>query len=601
MSARRTRRTAVAWIAGLLLGASLPQETLGQAAPSRAAATGGAGDAATADWLASTATPGRHGGRLVTALRAEPRTWNPVLAVDNPSRDIIRRIHADLATIDRETQATELALARAIERSPDGRRMTIRLRRGIRFSDGDPFDADDVVFSFAVYQDARVDSPQRDLLTVHGQPIGVRKLDTHTVELAFAAPYGPAERLFDSVAMLPSHLLEPAYRAGTLAKTWTLGSDPSTMAGLGPFRLARFTPGQSIVLERNPHYWKRDRAGGVLPYLDQLVFVFAPNEDAQALRLEAGELDAVDRVGAEAFERLQRTAGARLSLLDLGASLDYTFVMFNRNDLPASAPAALGQRQRWFSDARFRRAVSLAIDRDAMVSLVYRGKATPLWWHVSPSNRAWVNRSIPPARRSLGAARALLTEAGFSWNAAGALLDSMGTPVAFSLLTSSSNAQRTQLATMLQADLKLVGITLTIVPLEFGTLLERVLRTHDYDAALMALSSGDVDPGSGLNVWKSSGSNHLWRLNAAAPTGVEQEIDRLLDEQMATVDAARRKGLFDRVQALVVEDTPIVTLVGPNVLIAVGRDLGNVRAGVLDHHFLWNADELYWRSPRPTR
>lgn len=537
----------------------------------------------------------------MTALRAEPRTWNPVTAVDNPSRDIIRRLHADLVTIERDTHRTELALARAIERAPDGRRIVVHLRRGVRFSDGHAFDADDVVFSFGAYLDERSKSPQRELLMVGGKPISVNKLDAHSVEFLFAAPYGPAERLFDSVAILPRHVLEPMQRAGTLATAWGLGAPPGTIVGLGPFRLRGFAPGQAVVLERNPYYWKRDRDNTVLPYLDELAFVFAANEDAQALRFEAGELDLVDRVGAESFERLQRTMAGKADLRDLGAALDFTFLMFNQNVLPPTASNALRQRQTWFGDARFRRAISLAIDRDAMATLVYRGKATPLWWHVSPNNRAWVNTSLPRAPRSVARARALLTAAGFAWNAAGALADNSGMPVSFSVLTSASNAQRSQLATLLQADLKSIGITVNVVSLEFGALLERVLRTHDYDAAIMALATGDVDPGAELNVWKTTGGSHLWRLGAPPATQADRDIDRLLDEQMATVDAAARKAAYDRVQAILVEEMPIVTLVGTNVLVGATRGLANLRPGILDHHVLWNADELFWSggSQRP--
>lgn len=550
------------------------------------------------DWLTTSSTPGLRGGRVVTALRAEPRTWNPVTAVDNPSRDIIRRLHADLVTIDRNTHRTELALARAIERAPDGRRIVVRLRRGVRFSDGHAFDADDVVFSFGVYLDERSKSPQRELLMVGGQPISVNKLDAYSVEFLFAAPYGPAERLFDSVAILPRHVLEPAQRTGALATAWGLGTPPATIVGLGPFRLRSFAPGQAVVLERNPYYWKRDRDKTVLPYLDELAFVFAANEDAQALRFEAGELDLIDRVGAEAFERLQRTLAGSADLRDLGAALDFTFLMFNQNVLPPTAPTALRQRHTWFGDARFRRAISLAVDRDAMVSLVYRGKATPLWWHVSPNNRAWVNTTLPKPQRSVAQARALLTAAGFSWNATGALADKSGTPVSFSLLTSASNAQRAQLATLLQTDLKSIGISVNVVSLDFGALLERVLRTHDYDAAIMALATGDVDPGAELNVWKTTGGNHLWRLAAPPATQADRDIDRLLDEQMATIDTAARKAAYDRVQAILVDEVPIVTLVGTNVLVGARRGLANLRPGILDHHLLWNADELYW-SGRP--
>jgi peptide/nickel transport system substrate-binding protein len=157
---------------------------------------------------------GRRGGRLVFALRSEPKTLNPVTAVDGPSRDVIGRMTADLVHIDRQTQRTTAALARSWTVSADGRRYTLELRPDVRFSDGHPMDADDVVFSFQCYLDERNASPQREQLVVGGQPVVVRKLDARRVTLEMAQPYAAAERLFDSYAILPRHLLAKAHQEG---------------------------------------------------------------------------------------------------------------------------------------------------------------------------------------------------------------------------------------------------------------------------------------------------------------------------------------------------------------------------------------------------
>jgi peptide/nickel transport system substrate-binding protein len=546
-------------------------------------------------WLVTTSSPGTAGGRLVTALRAEPRTFNPVVAVDSPSRDIVRRLHADLVTIDRATQRTSLALARSVDVAPDGRRITVHLRRGLRFSDGMPFGADDVVFSFSVYMDEAVGSPQRELLVIDGKPVRVTKIDDWTVAFDFAAPYGPSDRIFDSVAILPKHILEAEYRAGVVANAWSTGVDPTRIVGLGPYRLRSYQAGQAVVLERNPYYFKRDARGGRLPYLDELRFVFAANEDAQALRFEAGDLDIVDRMGGEPFARLTARSNRDVAVRDLGPGLDYTFLLFNLNDLPPTAPESLRARQRWFADREFRRAVSLAIDRPAIARLVYAGRATPIAWHVTPGNHLWYNQALRPSIRSTTEAKRLLAARGFTWTSAGKLRGPAGTPVAFSILTSGSNTQRSQTLTVVKADLEAIGIEASIVTLEFAALVERVMRTHDYDAAIMALGSGDVDPGADLNVWRSDGATHLWRLKGA-PTPAETEVDSLLVRLMTTTDREARRAAFDHVQALVASELPVVPLVAPHVLVGVPRTLENVRPGIIDHHLLWNADELYWRG-----
>src|SRR5580658_7775239 len=195
------------------------------------------------DWMVTDNPIGHSGGRLVVALRSEPKTLNPVLAADAPSRDIIRCITADLIHINRESEKIEPALAKSWMVSRDGKQYTLHLRHGLQFSDGQPFTADDVVFTFQVYLDEKIHSPQRDLLVVAGKPIEVNKLDDYTVRFDLAAPYAAAERLFDGIGILPRHLLQSAYQQGNFGAAWNLSTPPSELAGLGPFRVKEFVAG----------------------------------------------------------------------------------------------------------------------------------------------------------------------------------------------------------------------------------------------------------------------------------------------------------------------------------------------------------------------
>jgi peptide/nickel transport system substrate-binding protein len=550
--------------------------------------------------LLSRAEIGRYGDQLVVTQRAEPKTLNPVTAIDAVSREVIRCTTGDLIHINRETQQTEAALAKAWTRSPDGRRYTLTLRQGVRFSDGHSFDADDVVFSFRVYLDEKARSPQRDLLIVGGQPIGVRKVDQYTVQFDLAEPYAAAERLFDSVAMLPRHLLEAAQSEGRLAEAWGLTTPSGQMAGLGPFRFKEHVPGQRIVLERNPYYWKADRAGNRLPYLERVAFMLVTSPDTQAMRFRSGEADITSRLSAENFGVLARAAQtAPYKLVDLGAGLDYSFLFFNLNDLGSTARAETARKQGWFRQLAFRQAVSSAIDREAIVRLVYRGLATPLWGHVPPGNRLWINRSIPQPPRDVERARRLLRTSGFSWRPDGTLIDRRGETVEFTLVTNAGNNERVQMATIVQNDLKQLGMNLHVVTLELGALLDRLLKTHDYEASLLGLGGGDADPNAEMNVWLSSGGTHLWNPEQSRPaTAWEAEIDTLMRRQLTTLEVTERKRLYDRVQALVAENLPLIFLAGPNVLVGAQKALGNFRPAVLDHQTLWNVEELFWRQKR---
>jgi len=543
---------------------------------------------------------GARGGQLVIAQRAEPKTFNPIMAIDAPSREVIRRLAADLIHINRQTLGTEPALAQTWSVSADGRHYTIALRPGLRFSDGHPCDADDVVFSFGVYLDERVHAPQRDLLMIDGKPIAVRKIDALTVMFDLPSPYAAAERLFDSVAILPRHALEKAYREGTIAQAWTLSTPASAVVGLGPFRLAQYVAGERVVLERNPYYWRVDARGARLPYLDRLTFIQVPDDNAQALRFQALDTDLITRLTADDFDHLapgQREAGYRL--YDLGPGLEYNFLFFNQADLAGRDLPRVARKQEWFRARAFRQAVSAAIDRDAIVRLVYRGRATPLWSQVTPGNRRWINEAIAHPARSLDHARQLLKGAGFSWDADGGLRDGAGQAVGFSILVAAGNQPRMQMATIVQDDLKQLGMQVTIATLEFRALLSRVLETREYEACLLGLASGDADPSAEMNVWLSSGPTHLWNPGQVRPaTPWEAQIDDLMRRQFVTLDPVARKRLYDRVQAIVAEELPIICLASPHILVGARAGLGNFRPAILDHYVLSNADELFWRQPR---
>jgi peptide/nickel transport system substrate-binding protein len=543
---------------------------------------------------------GKRGGRLVVALRGEPKTLNPLIAADTRSREVIGIMQADLVHINRATQLTEPALAKSWKISPDGLQYTVVLRQGLRFSDGQPLDADDVLFTFRVYLDENVHAPQRDLLNISGKPITVRKLDARTVVFQLPQAYGVGDRLFDGLAILPRHLLEKPYQEGKLGQTGTLATAANQWAGLGPFRLKEYIAGQRLVLERNPYYWKTDLKANRLPYADELVFLFVPNADAQVLKFQSGETDAIAQLSAENFSVLSRQLHDS-AMVDAGPGLEYNFLFFNLNDLGEKATPELTRKQKWFREVKFRQAASAAVDREAIVRLVYQGRGAPLWGLVAPGNRRWGNEKLAHAPRSLERARVLLKEAGFSWsngpNGESTLLDSEGKPVEFSILTSSSNADRAKMATLIQDDLKQLGMRVQVVPLEFRSLLDRVTQTKEYDACVMGIASFDADPNTDINVWLSSGGTHLWNPSQGHPaTAWEAEIDRLIGEQMTARTFAQRKKLYDRAQEILAENQPMIFLASPDILAGAKNSLGNFHPAVLEPYILWNVEQLYLKN-----
>ncbi len=364
--------------------------------------------------------------------------------------------------------------------------------------------------------------------------------------------------------------------------------------------MKEYTPGQKLAVERNPFYWKTDTTGKNLPYLDELVFLFVPSADAQVLRFQSGETDMISRLGAENFSVLSRQQHG-FTMTDAGPGLEYNFLFFNLNDPGEKAAPEIAQKSKWFRDVKFRQAVSAAVDREAIVRLIYQGRGAALWGPVTPGNRRWINASIPHPARSLERARALLKEAGFSWKSGSdgesSLLDSAGRTVEFSILTSSSNADRTKMAAIIQDDLKELGMHVQVVPLEFRSLIDRVTQTKEYDACVLGLASFDADPNSDLNVWLSNGGTHLWNPSQAHPaTRWEAEIDGLMEQQLAAPSFEQRKRFYDQVQQILAEYQPMIFLASPNILVGAKNAIGNFHPAVLEPYVLWNVEQLYMRN-----
>jgi peptide/nickel transport system substrate-binding protein len=407
--------------------------------------------------------------------------------------------------------------------------------------------------------------------------------------------------------LVPRHSVEQAHRAGTLDRLWRLDAKPGSVVGMGPYRLKAYQPGQSLALERNPFYWKVDSAGRRLPKLDMIEFRFAGSEDAQMLHFQNGDAGMLSGLGARNFEFLSQQRASHAQLVDAGPGLEYDFLFFNLWTGSDNGDPGFGVRQGWFARDAFRQAVSAAIDREAIVRLVYGSRAAAIWGPVTPGNRRWWDAAIPRPARSIERARQLLGAAGFHWNPAHELLDPQGNLVAFSVVTSSSNVERRQMATIIQNDLSQLGMKVEVVPLEFRAMLDRVMRTHRFDAAIFALASGDADPNADLNVWLSSGGMHLWNPGQAHPsTQWEAEIDGLMQQQISELDPRRRKKLFDRVQALIAEHLPVICTVSPDILAAAKAGLANFSPAAIPPYTLWNADQLYWTAasepggaPRP--
>jgi len=512
----------------------------------------------------------QSGGELRFCLRADPKTFDPLLAEEEPSEAVRYLTGGVLIRFNRQTQQLEPALATAWKVRDQGKRIDFVLRPNVRFSDGTPFGPDDVTAVVKRMMDTNLHSPIADSFRSAGGEMRAETTGANEVSIFFSAPVAGLELLFDDLAIPSSHAAAPQN------------------AVLGPFMLAEQKGGQYVLLRRNPHYWKTDAGGRRLPYLDAVRLEIQANRDTELLRFRRGELEFVDKMDAEAYERLHREAPA--TVRDAGPSLDVDFLWFN---LSPEAPLPAYKR-RWMQSKLFQKAISAAVNRDDLVRLVYRGLARPAAGPASPANALWADTSLPAPRYDPVLARKLLREDGFRMDGQD-LRDRDGNRVEFSLITNASSSTRTEIGAMLQQDLKKIGIQLNFTPIEFQSLIERITRTQQYEACLLGFANTEIDlPNSEMDVWLSSGALHPWYPKEPKPaTAWEAEIDRLMLAQHSAMDHMARKAAFDRVQELLAEEAPIVFLVYPDVLLGVAPSVRGAAPSALPPHLFWNLDSVW--------
>ncbi len=501
-------------------------------------------------------------------LHGEPKTFNPLLVDDEASENIRYLTGGVLIRVNRQTQALEPALAESWKVSSDGRQITFQLRKGIYFSDGSRFSSEDVEYTMGLLMDPQTHSATGDAFRSGSGTVVVKTPSAYIAVVTFPAPVAGMERLFDQVAILSAK------------------SPKKEQSVLGPYYVSEYKAGSYVLLRRNPNYWKHDAQGRQLPYIDTVRLDIQRNRDIEMMRFRRGELQLVNRVDAQQFDELKKEnpAAAR----NAGAGLDGEELWFNQ----AVSSTLPDFKKKWFQLTDFRRAVSLAINREDLARVVFAGYATPAFGPVSPSNQFWFNAKLPTPKHDPKAALALLAGAGFQLQN-GTLKDSMGNRVEFTLITNSGNAAREKMATMIQQDLSDIGISVKVVTLDFPSLIERITRTFDYDACLLGLVNTDLDPNSQMTVWLSSGENHQWNPNQKTPaTAWEAEIDQLMREETSLSNEKLRKVKFDRVQEIVAEQQPFIYLVNKNALSAVSAQVIGASPVALNPQTFWNIDTL---------
>jgi peptide/nickel transport system substrate-binding protein len=514
------------------------------------------------------ASHAQFGGELRFCLRSDPKTFDPLLVEDSDSDTVAYLTGGVLLRVNRVSQQFVPELATSWKVDQQGRRITFHLRRGVVFSDGTPFSADDVAFTMNRLLDPKMHSPAADPFRSSDEPPRIAVQSGDTVSITFGAPVSGIERRFDGIPMLSAH------------------SPKKLGAVMGAFQVAEYKPGVEVLLTRNPNYWKTDASGRRLPYIDRIHLQIQQNREMELVRFRRGEVDLLNAIDPDVYEQLSRDLPAAVA--DAGPSLESEMMWFN--EAPAAPLPAY--KKAWFTSQAFRRAVSEAINRSDLARIAFKGHAQPAVGPVSPANHFWFNGALQPHPLDVVSATRRLQQSGF-YRRGGQLYDHEGHAVEFSIVTNAGNRTRERLATMIQQDLTAVGIRVNVVTLDFPSLIERLNQNLQYEACLLGYTNVDLDPSGQMNVWLSSAAYHQWNANQKTPaTPWEAEIDRLMRQQAAETKPEARKRLFDRVQQIVWEQEPFLYLVNKNSLMAFSPHLQNTAPAAIAPQAFWNIEML---------
>ena len=510
-----------------------------------------------------------------------------------------------LLNFDVPTQTVKPALAEFWTNSPDGKTWTFRLRKNLRWSDGMPLTADDVVFTWNdIIYNPDIPNPLRDQFIIEGKKFIVTKVDDLTIQVVTPEVYAPFLQAFGyDVPIYPRHILGKYANAG-FPSAYGVNWNPKDIICDGPYRLKEYKQAESAVLERNPYFIEVDTNGTRLPYFDQIIFTVVPDFNAQSLRFLSGESDADDLIYPYDYDQFKAaSATGKFTLLEPGIGLETTFFWFNQNtniNAQTGKPCVDPVKLKWFRNAKFRQAVSYAINRDAIVKSVENGRGIAQYGFLTQGYQNWYNPNAKTYPCDPAKAIELLKEIGIEKQTGGDLLtDADGNKIEFVFNTNVENNERKKMAVLITSDLQKIGINAVFQPVEFNTLITKIDDTLDYDCVLLGnYSDTGTDPSGSMNILKSSGYDHYWFPRQKTPvTPWEARVDDLMDSQMQTLDISEREKDMNEVQEILAEQQPMIFTVTPMYYAAIRSDIGNVRPSALSYYrATWNAEELYFKK-----
>lgn len=551
---------------------------------------------------------GRHGGRIVFTMLGEPKSFNPITAGETSTTQFTASMFQGLVETDPFTGETVPLLAEKWEVADDGLTWTFHLRKGVVFNDGTPFTARDVVFTWndLIYDLSRPDLSKparwpcsmRDIATFEGKQVKVELVDEHTVRFITPVKLAIAPSLLGAQEILSEAKYRPLVASGEFGGGLSANAKPEDLVGTGPFILGTYVRGERVVLKRNPRFWKQDAEGKALPYLDELVYLRVGDLNQMLLLFRRGETDSFAiPSGKELADLLPRRNEGNFTVYQLGPDFGTNFLAFNMNSEAGRAGKVDLHKVEWFRDRRFREAVSLAIDRNALIRNVLRnvGHSLPAPFTLAPG--PFRQEGFAPRQRDLAKAREMLRDMGlFDRNGDGIIEDAQGRKVAFTLNTNSGNNVREEFANFIGKDLRDLGMEVNVQFLEFNLLVDKMDVSYNWEAMVMGFTGG-TEPHFGANFWFSNARLHLWWPEQKQPSfDWEKRIDEIFAAGIQELDATKRKALYREWIELVYNEQPVIYLTTGERLTALRNRFGNIFPAPIGG-VLHNIEEIFVLNP----
>lgn len=553
-------------------------------------------------------TSGKYGGTLVWAEPGEVASFNPIIVSDQTSTDLYQLSFDSLCLYDNanptmSSEGFRPGLAWKWEHSADGKTWTFNLRKGVKWSDGAPFTARDVAFSFAAVFNEKIQNPIVDGFKIGDPPI-LPTFETPD-DFTFVLHCTYIDALFLShaggVPIVPEHIWAKTTQGDNPTFPSVMGvGDPKSVVGTGPYRVVEYVAGERVVYERNPLSWRTTKSGERLPYLEKLVVKIVKDQATRALQFKNGDLDLIDAINAPDYASFkEKETEGWFTLHRFGPSLNTAYICLNQypgNDAATGEPYVAPYKLKWFQDVRFRRAMSHAINRATMVKQILEGKGAAIFSGTTKGNKGWYSEvtkyDYDPAK-----ANALLDEMGLTKrDAEGFRTDADGHRVSIDITTNNDNPIRTKVLVQIKDDWKAVGVEGVPHPIDFNSLVAAQEHTHKWEATVLGWgSSVPPDPLGGKNVYLSSGNGHVWypEMKPEARNDFDKKSDAMLDAMSQQVDEAKRKPMWYEFEEMHAQYQGFIWLYAQNGYAASKKRVQNSKPSILHPETWWNYEELW--------